>query len=61
MFYNITEPIFEITELNIPGIEDRKVNDKLRLIADYSVIEKTKSFTTIRINFAYQFNSARKY
>jgi len=53
-------PDFRISELDIPMMGDVKVGQKMRMILNYKVVEKTRSFTTLRITSAYPFPSKRK-
>ena len=57
----IFRPSFEITESMSPEIGDRNENDKVRAILNYEVVEKTKSFAILRINYVQLLNTKRKY
>lgn len=47
-----------LSDKNLPGL-DVKDRQKIRVILNYKVIEKTKSFTVLRITGAYEFPSKR--
>ncbi len=40
---------FEIPENRVAGISEKKIGERFRGIMNYQVIEKTKSFTMIKI------------
>ena len=52
-------PTIELSEQEIPSLGDITEGQKVRMILNYKVIEKTKSFTILRITGAYLFPSAR--
>ena len=52
------ETTVRLSDKNLPGL-DVKDGQKLRVILNYKVIDKTKSFTILRITGAYQFPSKR--
>ena len=43
------EPMMDIVENMAPDIVDRKMGQPVQLLVNYEVIEKTKSFTVLRI------------
>lgn len=55
------EPLFNISENIAPDIGDLKIGQRLQAIANYQVIEKTKSYTVLRINGFYLLSSRRKF
>jgi len=54
------EPEFDVSESDMPTLGDVKVGQQLRIIINYKTLEKTKSFTIVKINFAHLLNSKRK-
>lgn len=44
------EPTFEVAENMAPDIVDSKIGQGLKMLVNYEVIEKTKSFVVLRIN-----------
>ena len=52
---------FEAVEDLSPGVGDMSVGQKSRAIINYEVIEKTKTFTILRVNGLYFINSKRKF
>lgn len=52
------EPRLKLSDKDLPGL-DVKEGRKVRMILNYKVIEKTKSFTVLRITGAYLFPTAR--
>ena len=52
-------PDFRASEQDVPMIGDVKVGQNIRMILNYKVIEKTRSFTILRITSAYPFPSKR--
>jgi len=55
------EPNFEISEVDMPDIGDKQIGQRLQAVLNYEVIEKTKSFTILRINFAHLLPVSRKF
>jgi len=53
-------PNFSIDERDLPTLGEVKVGQRLRMIINYQVKEKTRSFTILRITSAYPFPSKRK-
>lgn len=46
-------PLFEVAEDFAPDLKNVDLNDKLRVILNYKVIEKTKSFVVLQITSIY--------
>ena len=55
------KPRFEAVEDLSPGIGDLTVGQKSRVIINYEVIEKTKTFTILRVTGLYFINSKRTF
>jgi len=55
------EPVFGVSERIMPGVSNRKIGEKLKAIINYEVIEKTKSFTILRIHYAFLVPKKRSY
>lgn len=55
------EPEFEIPENHCPGIADRKIGQRTQGVINYEVIERTKSYTILRIRSIILLSEARKY
>ena len=53
------EPTIELSEQDVPGLGDITEGQQTRMILNYKVIEKTKSFTILRITGTTLFPSAR--
>jgi hypothetical protein len=49
----IPEPKITITELSQPELSDKKIGQQVRTICNFEVVEKTKSFTTLRLTNIY--------
>ena len=49
----VYQPTFELNENVCPGLGDKKIGQRVQIIVDYQVIEKTKSYCVIRINGSY--------
>lgn len=47
---NTFEPTFEISENVAPDIVGKKKGERVQILINFEVIEKTKSFTVLRIN-----------
>lgn len=54
------EPTFEIAEEIIPDIGNRKINHRTRAIINYEVVEKTRSFTILKVTSICHMPSARR-
>ncbi len=52
------ESTVRLSDNNLPGLDVRD-GQRIRVILNYKVIDKTKSFTVLRITGAYQFPSKR--
>lgn len=55
------EPVFEISESDMPDIGDKVVGQRLQAVVNYQVIEKTKSFTILRINHVHLLPTNRRF
>ena len=53
------EPNFGVTSIIFPSVEYAKIGSKYKAIIDYQVIEKTKSYTTLRILYVLPIQSKR--
>ena len=53
------EPTFRISEVHAPALVDKKENSTFRAIISYQVVEKTKSFITLKIKDVIPFPSKR--
>lgn len=58
---NGIEPIFEVSEDLVPGLADKKVGQRVSVIINYSVTEKTKSFTELKIDSIYVTPVSRRF
>ena len=54
-----TEPAFGVTSIVFPNVEYAKVGSRYKAVIDYQVIEKTKSYTTLRILYVLPVQSKR--
>lgn len=45
------EPIVKVSSKAAVGLVDRKEGEKIKVIMSFQVIEKTKSYTVLRIGF----------
>lgn len=52
---------FEISESKVPGLSDKKIGSRFRGILNYKAIEKTRSFTMLKINFLTLFQTKRAF
>ena len=55
------EPTFNIMESTTNGLGDKKLGQRIRAIIDYQVIEKTKTYTVLRVNGFFLKSSARAF
>ena len=53
------EPTLTLSETDLPSLGDITEGKKVRMILNYKVIEKTRSFTILRITGAMPFPSMR--
>ena len=53
------EPTIELSEQDLPAVGDISEGQRTRMILNYKVIEKTKSFTILRITGSYLFQTSR--
>lgn len=44
------KPIFDIPENIVLGIGDKKIGEKVKLLVNFEIIEKTKNYTILRSN-----------
>ena len=49
-----TEPVFGVSDRIMPDMEYARIGGKMKVIIDYEVIEKTKSYTVMRINYVHK-------
>ena len=54
-------PYVKTYESVTAGLSDKDVGNKIRAILNYEVIEKTKSFTILRVSHIHVIESRRKY
>ena len=47
-------PTTRVHETYFPGINGKRLNDRMRVIINYQVIEKTKSYTVLRLNYIHE-------
>ncbi len=47
------EPLFDIPDSMLYELGDKKIGDRVKMIIDYECVEKTKSYTVLRINFIF--------
>lgn len=55
------EPDFEVSEEQVPDIGNKRLGQKVDAILNYEVIEKTKSFTILRITWVSLLPSRRAF
>ena len=55
------EPTLRFTEKDLPEIADIKEGKQIKIIVNYHVIEKTKSFAIMRVGGMYTQKSRRKF
>lgn len=60
-FVDDARPSFHVNEKDMLNLADMKEGQRLRVIINYKVIEKTKSFTVIKINHIEPLASRRKF
>ena len=53
------EPVFKISESEFFGIGDKKLGQKFDAILSYRVVEKTKSYTVLKITYIQPVTSKR--
>ena len=58
---NTIEPSFFISEKLMPDLGDKKIGEKIQSIVNYEVVEKTKSFTILRVSSMYLMPAKRKF
>lgn len=51
----------EIPSFMTTGMGDVKLDDRVQVIIGYEVIEKTKSYTVLKINTIYKLSPSRRY
>ncbi len=56
---NKIEPLLDISEKSSPDISDVKIGQRVDAMVSYKVIEKTKSYTILRITGFYITNDRR--
>ena len=56
----VYKPSFDIYEDMAIDIGDRKLTEKLNVIINFDVVEKTKSFTILRINSIHMLPSSKR-
>jgi hypothetical protein len=57
----IYQPTFDLNENQCPGLGDKKIGQRVQVIIDYQVIEKTKSYCVLKIKCSYLRPSMRTY
>lgn len=57
----VYQPTFELNENMCLGLGDKKIGQRVQLIVDYQVIEKTKSYCVLKVNGAYLRPSKRTF
>jgi hypothetical protein len=57
----VYQPTFELNENMCLGLGDKKIGQRVQLIVDYQVIEKTKSYCVLKVNSAYLRPSKRAF
>lgn len=55
------KPRFEIVEDMTNGLGDKAIGQNIQAIINYTVVEKTKTFTILRVDSLYLLPSARKF
>lgn len=55
------EPVIYVNEKDFPTLADKREGQKLRVIINYKVIEKTKSFSVLKIQAMQVFQTKRKF
>lgn len=55
------EPTFRTYDVTTQELRDRDVGQDLRAVINYRVIEKTKSFTVLKITFIHVINARRAF
>ena len=56
-----TEPIFEAHQFIMPAMGELKIGQKVRVMINFHVVEKTKSLTMLRISYLQPLNTTRIY
>lgn len=54
-------PTIETYESQVPEVSDKKVGESVRAILSYQVVEKTKSFTILRIKHIHLVSHKRSF
>ena len=44
----VYKPTFDIPEQNTPDISNKKIGERVKLLVNFEVVEKTKSYTILR-------------
>lgn len=60
-FLDDIRPSFHLHEKDMVNLADMKEGQRLRVIINYKVIEKTKSFTVVKVNFVQPLPTKRKF
>ncbi len=55
------EPMLEILETSCHGISEKKPGNRIQAVMDFEVVEKTKTYTVLRVKSVFLLNEARKY
>jgi len=61
VFVDDFKPSFEIMEDTMPDISERKIGQTFQAIINYKVVEKTKSFTVVRVKSIFMMPSKRRF
>jgi len=57
----VYQPTFDLNENICSGLGDKKIGQRVQIIVDYQVIEKTKSYCVLKVNGAYLRPSVRSF
>jgi hypothetical protein len=57
----VYQPVFDLNENQCLGLGDKKIGQRVQVIIDYQVIEKTKSYCVLRVNSSYLRPSMRAF
>ena len=57
----VYEPIFEAPENFILDIGGKRVGERIKIIIDYEIVEKTKSYMILKVNNSYVLKTKRSF
>lgn len=58
---SVYKPEFEIKENYLPGIADKKVGQKVSMIVNWEILEKTKNYIILKVKCIFLIISRRSF